>query len=235
MGAIPTPVFKEFDNAEQLVSQLASKIADLLQNAIDLRGRASLVVSGGSTPLPLFRALANVGIEWSSVSVTLADERWLPADDAESNERLVREHLIQGKAASAHFCGLVTPDATPQQGVTLATERLAHMPQPFDVVILGMGNDGHTASLFPCSAELKEGLETDALLVATKPTKAPHARISLSLKAILNSKQIFLHLNGAEKRDVLEQAYSSRDVYQMPIRAVLDQQRTPIDVYWSQR
>ncbi|WP_298440206.1 6-phosphogluconolactonase [uncultured Ferrimonas sp.] len=235
MSTIAMPVFKSFANGDALVEKLADKIAQQLQHAIDERGRASLIVSGGSTPLPLFRKLSDIGIEWAEVSVSLADERWLPVDDAESNERLVRNHLLQGKAASAHFCGLVTMHATPAEGIGMATERLAHMPKPFDVVILGMGNDGHTASLFPCAAELDNGLSSEQLLVPMQPTTAPHARISFSLKALLNARQIYLHIAGASKKQVLDQALSSRDIKAMPIRAFLDQHRTPVDVYWSEQ
>ncbi|WP_028115295.1 6-phosphogluconolactonase [Ferrimonas senticii] len=235
MTTIAMPVFKSFTGAQALVDTLAQKIAAQLQDAIDARGRASLVVSGGSTPLPLFRKLSEIGIEWAEVTVTLADDRWLPADDPESNERLVRQHLLTNKAASAHFAGLVTMHATPEQGLGMALEKISHMAKPFDVVILGMGNDGHTASLFPCSEQLADGLSTDELLLAAHPTTAPHQRISFSLKALLNARQIYLHISGAEKKAVLEQALTSRDVMQMPIRAFLDQHRTPVDVYWSEQ
>ncbi|MFI3247466.1 MAG: 6-phosphogluconolactonase [Ferrimonas sp.] len=233
MTQIAMPVFKTFEQSEQLIAQLATKIADLLQAGIDQRGRASLVVSGGSTPLPLFRHLSAIGIEWSAVNITLADERWLPADDAESNERLVRQHLLQDKAASAHFTGLVTMHSSPTDGLALATEKLAHIHGPFDVVILGMGNDGHTASLFPCAEALQQGLTTSARLLAVQPTSAPHARISMSLQALLDSRQIFLHITGEDKKAVLEQALAGRNADEMPIRAILNQHHTPVDVYWS--
>ncbi|QIZ78839.1 6-phosphogluconolactonase [Ferrimonas lipolytica] len=229
------PVFKPFEYSTDLVDVLASKIAADLQRAIDARGRASLVVSGGSTPLPLFRRLSNIGIEWAQVFITLADERWLPADDPESNERLVRQHLLQGKAASAHFSGLVSSDSTPEAGIALVAEKLSHFPKPFDVIVLGMGNDGHTASLFPCSEQLTLAMATEQLLVAVHPTTAPHARLSLSLSALLNARQIYLHIAGESKQQVLEQALVHTDTTQMPIRAVLNQHKTPVDVYWSQK
>ncbi|MGH1381559.1 MAG: 6-phosphogluconolactonase, partial [Shewanella xiamenensis] len=112
-------------------------------------------------------------------------------------------------------------------------ESLSNFPRPFDVVVLGMGNDGHTCSWFPCSAELNDALTTQALCVATNPTTAPHGRITLSKNAILNSRQIYLHLVGEQKLSVYRQALENDDVNAMPIRAVLAQRKTPVDVFWS--
>ncbi len=233
MSAIPLPVFKDFEHSDELVAALARRIANALQDAVDIRGQASLVVSGGSTPIPLFHKLRAIAIDWQEVYVTLADERWLPADHPDSNERLVREHLLTDKAAKAKFRGLHNIHATPEAGAAMAGESLSNFPRPFDVVILGMGNDGHTASLFPCAAELDAGLTTDAVCLAVRPTQAPHPRLSLSLSSLLNARQIYLHLSGESKKAVLEEALSSRDVKAMPIRAVLDQRKVPVDVYWS--
>lgn len=112
-------------------------------------------------------------------------------------------------------------------------ESLAHFPRPFDVVILGMGTDGHTCSWFPCSSELENALSTKEMCVAVNPTTAPHARITLSKDAILNSRQIYLHLVGEAKLTVYRDALASDDVTQMPIRAVLAQRKTPVDVFYS--
>ncbi|MBY5991670.1 6-phosphogluconolactonase [Ferrimonas balearica] len=233
MSVIKLPVFKSFERSDALVDALATRIANALQEAVDTRGQASLVVSGGSTPVPLFHRLRTLPIDWQEVYITLADERWLPADHADSNERLVREHLLVDNAAKAKFRGLHNIHGTPEAGAAMTADTLSNLPRPFDVVILGMGNDGHTASLFPCAKELDEGLTTEAVCLAVHPTQAPHPRISLSLASLLNARQIYLHLSGDSKRTVLEEALSSRDVKAMPIRAVLDQQRVPVDVYWS--
>lgn len=232
---IKETVFKSFDNPSALEAQLAERIAGALQNAIDNRGKASLVVSGGSTPLKLFAELSHKMIDWSDVYITLADERWVDAEDQDSNERLVREHLLQNRAASAKFRGLKNMFASPEAGLSMATEQLANFPRPFDVVVLGMGNDGHTCSWFPCAPEeqLTEALETDALLCAVHPGNAPHARISLSRQAVLGSRQIYLHLVGETKLSVYHQALESDDPREMPIRAVLAQHKTPVDVFWS--
>lgn len=233
MTAIALPVFKSFEHSDELVAALAQRIAKALQESVDTRGKASLVVSGGSTPVPLFHKLRAIAIDWQEVYITLADERWLPADHPDSNERLVREHLLQDKAAKAKFRGLYNIHGTPEAGAAMTSETLSNLPRPFDVVILGMGNDGHTASLFPCAEELEAGLTTDAVCLAVRPTQAPHPRISLSLSSLLNARQIYLHLSGESKKTVLDEALSSQDVKAMPIRAVLDQRKVPVDVYWS--
>ncbi|MCL1142515.1 6-phosphogluconolactonase [Shewanella gaetbuli] len=230
---IKESVFKSFETPANLESTLADKIATQLQDAIDSRGKASLIVSGGSTPLKLFQLLSKKPIEWAEVYITLADERWVESDEKDSNERLVREHLLQNRAASAKFRGLKNMFATPEAGAAMSGESLANFPRPFDVVVLGMGTDGHTCSWFPCSSELNNALSTKEVCVAVNPTTAPHARITLSKDAILNSRQIYLHLVGESKLTVYRQALENDDVTEMPIRAVLAQRKTPVDVFYS--
>lgn len=230
---IKDTVFKPFKTPSELEAQLAERIASQLQDAVDNRGRASLVVSGGSTPLKLFDLLSQKAISWGEVYITLADERWVDSHDKDSNERLVRAHLLQNRAASAKFCGLKNMFSTPEAGCDMTIRALTHFPRPFDVVILGMGTDGHTCSWFPCSAELDNALNTQALCAAVNPTTAPHGRITLSKQAILNSRQIYLHLVGEAKLSVYHQALAHDDVLAMPIRAVLGQRKTPVDVFYS--
>jgi 6-phosphogluconolactonase len=230
---IKEAVFKSFNTPADLDAKLADKIAKQLQDAVDTRGKASLVVSGGSTPVKLFELLSHKLVDWSDVYITLADERWVDADENDSNERLVRQHFLQNRAASAKFRGLKNMFATPEAGCDMTSESLANFPRPFDVVILGMGTDGHTCSWFPCSAELDNALNTKAVCVAVNPTTAPHARITLSKDAILNSRQIYLHLVGEPKLTVYHQALENDDVTQMPIRAILAQHKTPVDVFYS--
>lgn len=232
---IKETVFKSFDAPSALEQQLADRIARQLQDAVDSRGKASLVVSGGSTPLKLFAALSQKAIDWSDVYITLADERWVAIESDDSNERLVRANLLQNRATSAKFRGLKNMFTSAEEGAAMASESLANFPRPFDVVVLGMGNDGHTCSWFPCAkpSELEHALTTTQLCVAVNPTTAPHGRITLSKNAILNSRQIYLHLVGEQKLSVYRQALESDDVTAMPIRTVLAQTKTPVDVYWS--
>lgn len=231
---IKEAVFKSFDSTTQLEQQLATSIAAQLQEAIENRGQASLVVSGGSTPLKLFRLLSEQAISWEHVFITLADERWVNIDSADSNEALVRENLLQNRAVNAKFHGLKNTLNSAEEGCELANESLANFPMPFDVVILGMGNDGHTCSWFPCASkeQLLNAFNSTSTCVAVNPTTAAHGRITLTRHAILNSRQIYLHLVGEQKLTVYRQALENNDIDTMPIRAVLSQQKTPVDVYW---
>lgn len=229
------PEFKEFKDSATLAAALAEQVADLLREGIGERGAASLVVSGGSTPVPFFAALSEADLAWEQVVVTLADERWVAPADAASNEGLVRRYLLQGRAAAACFVGLKTGAATALEGETECAVRLALVPRPFDAMILGMGNDGHTASLFPNAEQLPEALApySGKLCLAIIPPAAPHARMTLTLPALLQSRRIILHLVGQEKRKVYEKALAEGPVPEMPIRSVLGQSIVPVTVFWS--
>lgn len=230
-----TVVENIFDNQELLTAALSDAIAVNLRQALDSRPRASLVVSGGSTPVPLFRRLRTLPLPWQRVDVTLADERWVDADHPDSNERLVRSELLQDAAASATLLPLKNSANSPEAALSDCSERLATVARPFDTVILGMGSDGHTASLFPYSTALESGLlpDVDACCVACRPETAPHPRISMTLSALLDSRQLILHINGEDKRQVYNRALSGTDAAAMPVRAVLHQTRVPIHVYWA--
>ena len=227
--------FHEFADQETLCRELSQRICASLQEAIEARGVASLVVSGGSTPVPLFAALAETSMEWDRVFITLADERWVDMNDSASNEAMVREHLICGQAKTAHFQGLKNSHASATAGEKECGEKLARLPVPFDFVILGMGPDGHTASLFPGADRLDEALDMNSgkLCVAMAPVTAPHERMTLTLPALLRSRRICFHLTGKEKRDVYERALAGDSVEKMPVRAVLGQDLVPVDVYWT--
>lgn len=229
------PAFKEFKDSPTLVAALAGQVADLLRDGIGERGRASLVVSGGFTPVQFFAALSALALDWKQVVVTLADERWVDPTDADSNERLVRQHLLQNQAAVARFVGLKNEAFSAVQGEKECEDRLALLPRPFDAVILGMGNDGHTASLFPQAARLGEALDMDSgtLCLAITPPAAPYERMTLTLPALLHSREIILHLVGPDKRAVYEQALAEGPVAEMPIRAVLGQTSVPVTVFWA--
>ena len=229
------PKFHEFADQQDLCRNLSRRICGTLQKAIATRGKASLVVSGGSTPVPLFAALSKISMEWDRVFITLADERWVEVSDKDSNEASVREHLLRNQATDAHFHGLKNSHASAVDGEKECEEQLALLPTPFDIIILGMGPDGHTASLFPGAARLSDALDMGSgrLCMAMTPVTAPHDRMTLTLPALLNSRQIFLQLSGKEKRDVYERALGGDSVEEMPIRAVLDQDKVPVDVYWT--
>ncbi|MBS0387532.1 MAG: 6-phosphogluconolactonase [Proteobacteria bacterium] len=226
-------LIRSADGAEQ-AALLASAIASELAAALARRVAASLVVSGGRTPGAMFAQLSRCELEWARVQVTLADERWVDVADTASNEALVRGTLLRERAAAARFIGLKNAAPTAAAGAEIAWRAISAMPQPFDFVVLGMGDDGHTASLFPGSAGLAAALDAAAApaCVAMQPVDAPHPRLSLNLSALLRARRIGIQISGARKWAVYQRALEDGPVEQLPVRAILRQRAVPVDVYW---
>ena len=199
-----------YDSRDELDSALTKTIATQLKQGIASHGFASLVVSGGKTPKGLFQTLSSTELDWEKVTVLLADERWVPETHADSNSAMVKSLLLQGKAAAANWIGFGAGQEDADAEVARITEILSAMDS-FDVVILGMGADSHTASLFPCSIELPEGLSTTAPVLMTQPTTAPHRRISLSKDRLLKTELGIIHLLGDSKLEVYEKATAHAD------------------------
>lgn len=227
--------FLEHSTRDELDNTLAEQIAVLIKQAIKNKGKASIAVSGGSTPKGLFKQLAAMDLEWSKVTITLADERWVNIDSDDSNTRLVHENLLQGYAAAAKFFHLKQGDVLTDE--TLADLNLAAEKTiiPLDVLILGMGEDGHTASLFPCSEQIKQGLdpENDNALMSVQPETAPHQRISFTFSSLSMSKVVILHLCGQAKKNVVNKAIQGNDIYEMPIRAFLHHPTVNTQIFWA--
>jgi len=224
---------QRYADIETLSRELATLIAGSLAAAISARGLASLVVSGGRSPVRLFKILRTQPLDWDRVCIALADERWVSPEDPASNERLVRDFLLKDHAASARFLGLKNGAPTPDLGAVSAWETFARVPRPFDAVILGMGDDGHTASLFPGSPNLPSALNAAAGCVGMWSPVAPHPRLSLNLTALLDSRRIAVLITGESKWHTYAAACAAGPVEDMPVRAVLRQSRTPVDVLWS--
>jgi 6-phosphogluconolactonase len=224
-----------YPDIDTLARELAERMAADLGNAIEQRGSASLVVSGGRSPVKLFERLRVQRLDWSRVWVALADERWVDPGDPSSNERMVREVLLQGDAAAARFTGLKNGAADPALGAAAAWAGLSALARPFDIVVLGMGDDGHTASLFPGAPDLGAALDERSApgCVAMLAPAAPRARLSLNLSALLDSRHIVILIVGGSKWLTYGAAVAPGGVEQMPVRAVLRQRRTPVDVIWS--
>lgn len=225
---------RSFADKATLATELAEAVAERIRTAIAERGEAAIAVSGGSTPGKFFQALGKTkDIAWDKVVVTLVDERWVDETNARSNALLVNEKLLQGPAAVARFFPLYSGGETPDEEAIKRTNALMlDLPQPFAAVILGMGNDGHTASFFPGGDTL------DAVLSAPGPTMALSApgagepRVTFTMPALLKADALYLHIEGDEKANVLEAALGEGPVDEMPVRAVL-RSGTPITVYWS--
>lgn len=218
-----------FPNNTGLCTDLGNEIISVLQSAIEERGRATLAVSGGYTPLPLFQQLSKASMDWSKVVITLVDERWLAPEHEDSNARLVNTVLRVNEASESQFLPLWNGDASPYIAEEETHQRLASLHWPLDVIVLGMGNDGHTASLFPGSASLSnalQGLNSKSqlsLCCAVSPENALHQRMTLTLPAILDCRQLYLQIRGDEKLRVLEKASVSGEVEELPMRAVMEQ------------
>lgn len=223
------------DTTQQLAERLAIDVAGMLNAAIAERGQATLVVSGGSTPVPFFEALSTQRLDWSQVRVTLADERWVDSGHPDSNERLVRRHLLDNQAAAATFISLYDPALSVSEAAPVVEQRLRDGALPFDVVILGMGNDGHTASLFPGADDLYDALDLNRTLLcmAATPPEAKHKRMTLTLKALVDTRHLLVHITGKKKRSVLEYALIDGAVNKAPIAAVFMQYKVPATVYWA--
>jgi len=216
-----------------LMDAVAGIVEGALGDALAARGEASIAVPGGRTPVPLFERLARCPLDWARVHVTLTDERAVPVTEATSNERLVREHLLQGAAAGARFYPLMNGYEDPSVRAETAWSQIAWLPRPFDVVVLGMGEDGHFASLFPRMPGLAAALDPDvapACVAACAPV-APQARISLNLASLLDTRLLLLPVVGPAKREVLERALQAAAQEDLPIRALLRQSRLPLQVH----
>lgn len=224
---------QQFSDTTALNNDFAARLVRILQQAIAQRGAAYLVVSGGKTPQALFNTLSQTELAWDKVTVLLADDRWLDASQDDSNERLVKATLLQNHARAARFISLYADTESAFSGVEQVLPRISALPT-FDAVILGMGEDGHTASLFPCSAQIAAGLADGApAVLAVEPKTAPYQRMSLSLPRLLDSRHIFLHLVGSNKLAVLNKAMAAQDALAMPIRAFLHHPVAQVTVMYS--
>lgn len=229
----PMPRWHEFASGEVLADALAKDVAERLGKAVAAKGQAVLAVSGGSTPKLFFPALSRQRIDWSKVIVTLVDERFVPETSQRSNAALVKNGLLVNDAAAARFIGLYHDADDVGAAARLAGEKLSDLPWPIDVVVLGMGTDGHTASFFPDAANL------DALLDPARTTLVEpvltqdggEPRLTLPLARLMQAGTVVLHIEGGEKRAVLEQALTPG--HAKPISAVFATSTTPVPVYWA--
>jgi len=215
------------------IENLADDIIKILEDNISKKDKATLLVSGGNTPKALFEILSKKDIPWAKVIIGLVDERWIEPSKEDSNEFLVNNYLLKNKAKEATFIGMYIPQVNAKLGQKICSKIYKKELYPFDLVILGMGNDAHTASLFPNNEKLKEAfdLNNEELCISIKPQTAPYERMSLTLKSILSATNIFLHIEGKEKIKVYNEALNSKDIYQTPISAVLNQSFKKVEVY----
>ncbi|PRX08711.1 UNVERIFIED_ORG: 6-phosphogluconolactonase [Martelella mediterranea] len=230
-----TEKMHKFENGSALAAALAAEVADKLALAIADKGTASIAVSGGSTPKAFFKALSSAPIDWEKVTVTLVDERFVPEDSPRSNHKLVKENLLLGPAAQARFIPLYQNVENVGEAAEIVTNKVSATSLPFDVVVLGMGTDGHTASFFPGGDTLAKALDinTPAGVMAMHAEGAGEARLTFTFSSLENAGLLILHIEGQEKMDVLNKALEGNDETEMPIRAVLSRASSPVNIYWA--
>jgi 6-phosphogluconolactonase len=228
-------ILQRFMNPALAATALAEQVLFALRSGIASRGAASLAVPGGRTPQPLFHALRVAEIDWSKVSVTLTDERWVPEDHPASNAALVRRELLSANAAAAVFHPLYNEGATARESAATVWRSLGKLARPFDAVVLGMGDDGHFASLFPDDPGLAAALSHAAApaCVAMRAPTEPSERISLNLAALLQTRRLFLFITGTGKRDLLLAAARRAADAPLPVASLLSQRVPMPEVYWA--
>lgn len=229
-----------FPDRDALFSALQRRCVESLKDALGTRQQATLCVSGGSTPAPLFKALSCEPLDWEKVTVALVDERWVDETHHASNAALVKNTLLQNAAAAATFVGMKNTCATAEEGWLQANAVYTNIPKPFDVLILGMGPDGHIASLFPNASGIENALDLGNTQMccaiqahASAVTGDYTERLSLTLHGIVQARQIIVLMTGEEKLKVYEKALNCTRFTQLPVSAVLQQQCVPVDIYWA--
>ena len=223
------------DSDSILAKKLAYSVSKQLSICLKEKNKACLAVSGGTTPIEFFQLLSHQELDWGKVTVILVDERWLPVDHPDSNEKLVRDHLIKNNAKQAYFLGLKNSAQLPSEGIMDCETQLRTQVEHVDVVVLGMGIDGHTASWFSGSSQLSSLLASDtaAWCLPVEDEFLPQARMSLTWRFIKRAEKIYLHFSGAEKEVIFNKAceeYSEK----LPVSHVLHQDGLNISVYRTQ-
>jgi 6-phosphogluconolactonase len=224
-----------FSSGAELAAGLADKVAEALSAAIAARGSASIAVSGGSTPKAFFQELSSRVLDWDKVTITLVDERFVPPDNPRSNHLLVNANLLKDKAAAAQFLPLYQPAADAKKSAVIATRETRGIDDPFDIAIVGMGGDGHTASFFPGGNNLKLALDpnTPRGIITMEADGAGEPRLTFTFSSLQDARLLVLHIEGESKKEVLAKAEQPGDEMEMPIRAFLRRAALPLQIYWA--
>lgn len=237
---MPAELF--YTDRAALLENLQAAICAQLQRSLEQAPRATLLLSGGDSPGPLYRSLASANLPWDRIDVALVDERWVPDTHEASNARLVRETLLRDKAAAARFTGMwierPLAGSDEEFAVNECNRAYKALARPWSVALLGMGPDGHAASLFPNADSLR------AVMESKRSCEAMHApaggaagefldRMTMTPHALLQCEQLFLFITGRDKRVVYEKALATTDQATMPVSVFLQQNAVPLTVYWS--
>ncbi len=226
-----------FSDREALTRALLDTVVVALREDLQLQGKASLLASGGSTPGPLYRQLSEVDLPWQQVQVALVDERWVAPDHDASNERLLRQTLLQNRAAAANFLAMKNAADTPAEGLEGCNLAYSALHMPATVCLLGMGPDAHTASLFPGAQGLADAFASEAPCAAIEAQQSAvtgeyTSRMTMTPRALLQSRHLLLLITGEDKWQVYRQALEATDPLLAPVSLFL-QQAASLEVYWA--
>lgn len=227
---------------DELAATLAQQIGEQMANAIAQKGQVIIALSGGSTPKPLFIEMSKLDLDWSKVVITLVDERWVPISHSLSNAAFMHQYLLTHLPEQVRFVPLYSDSESIADGIpnvlynfaSACGEDIYHLPE-FDIVVLGMGEDGHTASFFPDADNISALIDPEAsapLLTCTSPSTQV-ARVTWSVPRLLSAPQLYLHITGASKKAVFEQALKPGEIAELPIRSMLKQDQRSLQVYYA--
>lgn len=226
-------MFNDYPDRESASIAAADIIETALKRRLEAGTEATLVVSGGTTPVRTFERLAARDLPWPRIHVVPSDERWVPATHDDSNERMMRAALMVGAAAAANFQPLFDGEHDIENGAGVLEQAVRNLPFPFACTLLGMGEDGHFASLFPDADTLQSALDVDGtcLVLPVHTSASPYPRMTLTLAAISRSDEIVLLIFGAAKRELLQKAAESANGF--PVSQLLLQKRAPVRILWA--
>jgi 6-phosphogluconolactonase len=230
------PIEHFFADRPALDAALAGRCQEIMQKGLQTNGDISILLSGGTSPLPLYRTLSATPMPWTHIHPALVDERWVSPDDPASNESAIRTAFSNNPAALANFCGMYTPDATAMEAAPTCSVRYGKLPAPA-FCLLGMGNDGHTASLFPHATGLTAAFASSRWCAAIEALPSPvtganTVRMTLTPWAILQAEQVLLLITGEEKRAVYARALEQTGYENCPVSYFLHQNIRPVEVFW---
>ncbi len=231
----------KYKNRDALFSAVAVRCQQQLQLTLEQKGQASFIIPGGTTPAPAFAQLAKSSLDWKNISIAQSDERWVPAEHRQSNQGLTARSLLIDNAKQANYVAMKNSHTSAIDGEAECSRNYKKLASPFSLTMLGMGLDGHIASLFPDSKPIDQALDLDNpnLCIAIDGTGCPVAgdypeRMSLTLAAILKSDLILLLLTGDEKLKVIDSAKQKNDPKVLPVSALLNQVDTPVEIFWAE-
>jgi 6-phosphogluconolactonase len=224
---------KEFRTREAAAEALADRIAARLRRCLHDAPAASLIVPGGRSPRGFLRALGNLRLPWDRVTVVPSDERWVDVESPDSNEHLIRTELLSREAASARFVSLYRRGLDPAGAVSQIGAALNAVKRPFDAVVLGLGADGHTASLFADAPTFDMLMTTAAPCAPVESPRLAELRLTLTPATLRDADEIDLLFFGDSKRAVYTEALTPGAVEQLPVRVIVGQSNVPVTSFWA--